>query len=76
MEKNYEKPEVQVVRYRKKVKTTTWEEFTDSAGVLPARIYCETCGQYLFTESENDTEADWARYEQIFVDHMRTIHNG
>ncbi len=54
MEKHYEKPEAQVVRYRKRVKTYA-EQFTDSSGVQQVSLHCDGCNQAFFTAKADDT---------------------
>ncbi len=64
MEKRYEKPEVNVVRYRKRVKTQAGGEFVDSAGVRQVKAVCPYCSEHLIDipveEAENMSE-EWAR---------------
>lgn len=76
MEKYFEKPSAQVVRYRKRVKTYA-EMFTDSGGVQRASYRCEFCNQYLFTVSVDQLseEAEVQRMYDAWMAHLKVCPN-
>ena len=53
MKRQYESPEIQVIKYQKRVKTQPAGDFVDSSGVTFMMYQCPFCGKQLYSLSKD-----------------------
>ena len=76
MEKFYRKPEVQVVKYQRPVKTKQ-EDFTNSKGQPSWRYRCPECNAVFFEIEVAATEyTDPKVLSDAFLEHLQQVHPG
>ncbi len=77
MEKCYEKPGIQIIRYQRRVRTET-VDFTDSKGVPSVKICCRDCGEViaiLTAETwDNPTIDDLEPVADAYDKHQASVH--